>query len=646
MKKLLQIILTVAIVCSSLPIGAFADDGGFDSGVLTFDDVADAAGILDACNKSGLSGAMIENANTDERGTISVADVDSEFGKSIQVANGGKGYATLYIARNFRMNDKVEIDFSVKRDSTSAPFGCYMNIGGTECYPMYFGADGYVNLCQETIMQYEADTWYDVKLEFNPMNSTQAYMKLYIKKHTDNAWSRYGTFSINGYWNVAPKVMNEGVTGIGFISLDSSATTTYIDNIRCKTDKENVSLALSDDFSQMPNTVADNAVTDPINQWAISGTPDSIKVGQINGKQALIIDAPAGFTTIGKMMDQLNLPDNATSIVKFGLGRADQNAKLICYIDALKTPKGITPMELLTFRNGAPGLEKPDYYNLTLGDIHNFEFVYNKQKGIARLLTPANGWYYGDSGDKISNATLDQSFDFQINAASQTTIYLSDFRYEVIDSNKCEVKDIKLESGYDKNAAALDDKVIFEFNQPIIDTQSAACRECHLYKGDTEVTATNSDGNSIPGATVVFNQTEPNKVTVVPQVALEPGTEYKIVMPTLQGGYDEGTTSASYTFTTAADEFSFAKPVIASDGTITLDAKAYVNQEKPAVLIAAAYDADGNCVEVQYTDIVAKKTNSTISFKPNFSADHKTVSAFVWSDFSAMTPYSEHSESN
>ena len=642
MKKLLQIILAVAIVCSSLPIGVFANDGRIDSGVLSFDDVADAAGILKACNKSGLEGAMIENANIDERGTISVVDVDNEFGKSIQVANGGKGYATLYIVRNFQMNDKVEINFSVKRDSTSAPFGCYMNIGGTECYPMYFGADGYVKLCQESIMEYEANTWYDVKLEFNPMNSTQAYMKLYIKKHADSAWNRYGTFSINGYWNVAPKVMNEGVTGIGFISLDDSATTTYIDNIRCKTDKENVSLALSDDFSQMPDIVADKSVTDSTNQWAISGEPNSVKVGEINGKRALVIDAPAGYTTIGKMIGQLNLPDDTTSIVKFGLGRADQNAKLICYMDALK---GSATKALLTFRNDAPGLEKPDYYNLTLGDIHNFEFVYNKQKGLARLLTPANGWYYGDS-DKIAGATLDQSFDFQIVANSPTTIYLSDFRYEVIDSNKCEVKDIKLESGYDKNAAAFDDKVIFEFNQPIIDTQSAACRECHLYKGDTEVTATNSDGNRIPGATVVFNQTEPNKVTVVPQAALEPGTEYKIVMPTLQGGYDESTTSASYTFTTAADEFSFAKPVIASDGTITLDAKAYVNQEKPAVLIAAAYDAGGNCVEVQYTDVVAKKTNSAISFKPSFSVDHKTVSAFVWSDFSAMTPYSEHSESN
>ena len=642
MKKLLQIILAVAIVCSSLPIGVFANDGRIDSGVLSFDDVADAAGILEACNKSGLEGAMIENANIDERGTISVVDVDNEFGKSIQVANGGKGYATLYIVRNFQMNDKVEINFSVKRDSTSAPFGCYMNIGGTECYPMYFGADGYVKLCQESIMKYDANTWYDVKLEFNPMNSTQAYMKLYIKKHADSAWNRYGTFSINGYWNVAPKVMNEGVTGVGFISLDDSATTTYIDNIRCKTDKENVSLALSDDFSQMPDIVADKSVTDSTNQWAISGEPNSVKVGEINGKQALVIDAPAGYTTIGKIISQLNLPDDTTSIVKFGLGRADQNAKLICYMDALK---GSATAALLTFRNDAPGLEKPDYYNLTLGDIHNFEFVYNKQKGLARLLTPANGWYYGDS-DKIAGATLDQSFDFQIVANSPTTIYLSDFRYEVIDSNKCEVKDIKLESGYDKNAAAFDDKVIFEFNQPIIDTQSAACRECHLYKGDTEVTATNSDGNSIPGATVVFNQTEPNKVTVVPQVALEPGTEYKIVMPTLQGGYDESTTSASYTFTTAADEFSFAKPVIASDGTITLDAKAYVNQEKPAVLIAVAYDADGNCVEVQYTDVVAKKTNSAISFKPSFSVDHKTVSAFVWSDFSAMTPYSEHSESN
>ena len=644
MKKLLQIILAVAIVCSSLPIGVFADDAvdKIDSGVLTFDDVTDADGILNLLNSVGYkSGGWFNNANAEGKDSkISAVDTDAEFGKSIEIKNAG--YAGLSVAQRGGAGtgrENLAVEFSVKKSDTGTTLGCGL---ADSIYPLTFKNDGYINLCGNNIIEYKTNTWYDIKLDFN---IEKAYTKLTLREHSGGAWKTYDKFGFANYWNSSAADLS-AFTFIELGYLGTGVETAYIDNIRYYTkDAENITLALSDDFSQVPDIVDLNSggqVTDPSNQWAISGKPNSVKVGEINGKQALIIDAPAGYTTIGKMIGQLNLPDDTTSIVKFGLGRADQNAKLICYMDALK---GSATKALLTFRNDAPGLEKPDYYNLTLGDIHNFEFVYNKQKGLARLLTPANGWYYGDS-DKIAGATLDQSFDFQIVANSPTTIYLSDFRYEVIDSNKCEVKDIKLESGYDKNAAAFDDKVIFEFNQPIIDTQSAACRECHLYKGDTEVTATNSDGNSIPGATVVFNQTEPNKVTVVPQAALEPGTEYKIVMPTLQGGYDESTTSASYTFTTAADEFSFAKPLIASDGTITLDAKAYVNQEKPAVLIAVAYDAGGNCVEVQYTDVVAKKTNSAISFKPSFSVDHKTVSAFVWSDFSAMTPYSEHSESN
>ncbi len=605
MKKLLQIILAVAIVCSSLPIGVFADDAvdKIDSGVLTFDDVTDADGILNLLNSVGYkSGGWFNNANAEGKDSkISAVDTDAEFGKSIEIKNAG--YAGLSVAQRGGAGtgrENLAVEFSVKKSDTGTTLGCGL---ADSIYPLTFKNDGYINLCGNNIIEYKTNTWYDIKLDFN---IEKAYTKLTLREHSGGAWKTYDKFGFANYWNSSAADLS-AFTFIELGYLGTGVETAYIDNIRYYTkDAENITLALSDDFSQVPDIVDLNSggqVTDPSNQWAISGKPNSVKVGEINGKQALIIDAPAGYTTIGKMIGQLNLPDDTTSIVKFGLGRADQNAKLICYMDALK---GSATKALLTFRNDAPGLEKPDYYNLTLGDIHNFEFVYNKQKGLARLLTPANGWYYGDS-DKIAGATLDQSFDFQIVANSPTTIYLSDFRYEVIDSNKCEVKDIKLESGYDKNAAAFDDKVIFEFNQPIIDTQSAACRECHLYKGDTEVTATNSDGNRIPGATVVFNQTEPNKVTVVPQAALEPGTEYKIVMPTLQGGYDESTTSASYTFTTAADEFSFAKPLIASDGTITLDAKAYVNQEKPAVLIAVAYDADGNCVEVQYTDVVAKK---------------------------------------
>ncbi len=640
MKKLLQIILAVAIVCSSLPIGVFANDGKIDSGVLSFDDVADANGILDLLNSIGYkNGGWFNNANAEGKDSkISVVDTDAEFGKSIEIKNAG--YAGLSVAQRGGAGtgrENLAVEFSVKKSDTGTTLGCGL---ADSIYPLTFKNDGYINLCGNNIIKYKTNTWYDIKLDFN---IEKAYTKLTLREHNGGVWKTYDKFGFANYWNSSAADLS-AFTFIELGYLGTGVETAYIDNIRYYTkDAENITLALSDDFSQVPDIVDLNSggqVTDPSNQWAISGTPDSIKVRQIDGKQALVLETAAGYTTIGKFLDQLQLPEGATSVIKFGLGREDHNTTLSCYVNALNDSNKSGYKQLLGFGTEEK-LTFPDSYNLADGKIHNFEFVYNNQKGIARLLTPANGWYYGND---IDGANPNGSFDFQV--PGKTAIYLSDFRYEVIDSNKCEVKDIKLESGYDKNAAAFDDKVIFEFNQPIIDTQSAACRECHLYKGDTEVTATNSDGNSIPGATVVFNQTEPNKVTVVPQVALEPGTEYKIVMPTLQGGYDESTTSASYTFTTAADEFSFAKPVIADDGTITLDAKAYVNQEKPAVLIAAAYDADGNCVEVQYTDVVAKKTNSIISFKPNFSAAHKSVSAFVWSDFSAMTPYSEHSEAN
>ena len=638
MKKFMQVLLAIAIVCSSVTLGVYADDavGKIDSGVLDFNDVTDANGILDLLNSIGYkNGGWFNNANAEGKDSkISVVDTDAEFGKSIEIKNAG--YAGLSVAQRGGAGtgrENLAVEFSVKKSDTGTTLGCGL---ADSIYPLTFKNDGYINLCGNNIIEYKTNTWYDIKLDFN---IEKAYTKLTLREHNGGAWKTYDKFGFVNYWSGNADNM-AAFTCIELGYLGGGEETAYIDNIRYFTkDAENITLALSDDFSQVPEIVSDSAVTDPAHQWAISGRTNSVKVGQINGKQALIIDAPAGYTTIGKMIGQLNLPDDTTSIVKFGLGRADQNAKLICYTDALK---GSATTALLTFRNDAPGLEKPDYYNLTLGDIHNFEFVYNKQKGIARLLTPANGWYYGDN---ISGAMLDQSFDFQIVANSPTTVYLSDFRFELIDTNKCEVKDIKLESGYDKNAAALDDKVIFEFNQPIIDTQKAACRECRLYENGTEVTATNDKGETISGARIILNQTEPNKITVAPQVVLKPNTEYRIEMPTLQGGYDEGTTSVSYSFNTTDSSFEFGQPTIDADGTVKVSGKsAYINEAngKGAVIIAAAYDNAGRMVELKYKEIKATK-EETFEFKPEFTAEHSSVKAFVWSSLQGVMPYSKSS---
>ena len=158
MKKLLQIILAVAIVCSSLPIGVFADDAvdKIDSGVLTFDDVTDADGILNLLNSVGYkSGGWFNNANAEGKDSkISAVDTDAEFGKSIEIKNAG--YAGLSVAQRGGAGtgrENLAVEFSVKKSDTGTTLGCGL---ADSIYPLTFKNDGYINLCGNNIIEYKS----------------------------------------------------------------------------------------------------------------------------------------------------------------------------------------------------------------------------------------------------------------------------------------------------------------------------------------------------------------------------------------------------------------------------------------------------------------------------------------------------------
>ena len=391
--------------------------------------------------------------------------------------------------------------------------------------------------------------------------------------------------------------------------------------------------SLNDDFANGISTFDEGSNADDYaRQWRVenrANTDNTLKLEtkEIDGKKALTMSAAKGYPVITKLVS--DLPEDSTSIIKFGLGRAADTG-MYFYINGV---------DMFSLSGNNLYVSSGDNWGgFNVGKISNFELVINRKQKIARVILNTNGRIYMSDLNKLDFTKQIGSVGFMMPGGSGKELYLSDFQYDITDNNTCKLERAYLESGYSDNSAALDDKIVFEFNQSV----------AYKFVDGLETipcTLAAADGNKVE-CTATMSLTEWNKVIVTPLKTLKPNTKYTVEVSGVQGGYDEGTISASYTFTIAADEFSFAKPVIASDGTITLDAKAYVNQEKSAVLIAAAYDADGNCVEVQYTDIVAKKANGTISFKPNFSADHKTVSAFVWSDFSEMTPYSEQSESN
>ena len=59
-----------------------------------------------------------------------------------------------------------------------------------------------------------------------------------------------------------------------------------------------------------------------------AATNAPLETAQVDGKNVLAINAQGGWVTIGKLINELQLPEDTTSIVKFGIGRNDENASV------------------------------------------------------------------------------------------------------------------------------------------------------------------------------------------------------------------------------------------------------------------------------------------------------------------------------
>lgn len=637
MKKFIRVILTVATLCCSLTFGAYAD-GTMDSGLLDFNGVTDTAGIQAVFQGTGyMAQNVFVNAKSDN--TIKLIDSEAEFGKSIAINNEGyAGLCIMALGDSGMVRDNLAVEFSIKKSSTATTFGCNLENtkNGNAAHPFLL-RNGNVQLCGEDVASYDTNTWYDVKLELNPVKD---YAVLNLKKHSDDSWNTYVKFGFNNLWTGSID-MSAGFnkTELGYLGAD--AETTCVDNIRYYTKEAGEITVLKDDFSEVPEIVTDNPyVTDAAKQWRMynKNKCTSITTKEVDGKQVLAIEAPAGaqYITIGKLIKDLGLPEDATSVVKFGLGRNSEKAKFSFMINE-GTPEGY----VILFMEDAPkldgGASKVDYYGAETGKIHDFEFVYNKKQGISRVLTPANGRYYGDD----VGVDLTGSIDFQLASTSaDAEVYLSDFSYNVVPDNKCTLKKAYPKSGYDANSAALDDEIIFEFNQPVVQPRNTDGIECIIKDAEGNV-LTKEDGKPLGFAT--FSRTEPNKVTVAPQEVLKPNTKYTVELPNIQGGYDSEATAVSYEFTTADFKYEFGTPVI-ENGTIKVSGKsAYVNPGKKAMIIAAAYDESGKLTGIDSKEITASKAEGeTFEFTPGFGAEYATMKAFVWNGFESITPYAKN----
>ena len=116
--------------------------------------------------------------------------------------------------------------------------------------------------------RYEADTWYDAELKFNP---SKAYMRFSFKKHSDSVWNTYDAFFTKTFFE-SPVDTTGGFSRIeiGYISAVDEAA--YMDNIRYYTvgaeDIVPSMSSLNDDFSELPSTYTNGTTPDDYaKQW-------------------------------------------------------------------------------------------------------------------------------------------------------------------------------------------------------------------------------------------------------------------------------------------------------------------------------------------------------------------------------------------
>lgn len=645
MKKVMQLIIAVAVLCSSLPFEAFAEnsaDTGFDTGVLTFDDATDAAGIEKALKSTGyLTQDAIFNANG-ETAVIKPHkwDDDSGFGTSVAIENKG-GYPGIHVMACNPVTGNIAVEFSIKKSDLQAPFYCCLNIASSDRYVLVFKNDGYVYLCDNKMVKYETNTWYNVRLAFNP---EKKYMQLSLKKPAESEWNVYGT--IYNQENLS--------AGIRYIDLgysNNKEETTYIDNVRyyTKGTAELVSTMtlIKENFSSIPETVTDNAGITCAEQWRLYGkNMSTLEKKTVDGRDVLSIKlkektSDTNYITIGKIINGLNLPDDVTSVIKFGFGRSLNDEKIGLVINE-KSP-------VFYFNSGVDALEnngKVDNYNISTGKIHDFMFVYNKKKGISRLIVPANDRYYSND----VGVELEGSIDFQLISTGAAEMYISDFGYYIVDDADLRLENVSMKSGNSVDAAALDDAIVFEFNQPVVQPKNTDGITC-VIKDENGNVLENPNGGRMVWAT--FSQSEPNKITVATQAELDAGKKYTVELqstpgtPTvegIQGAYSSKNETISYTFTTAASKYEFEKPTM-ENGTIKLTAKSayYQNGGKKAVLIAAAYDANGVLMGTDSKEISATKSaGETFEFTPNFGDKNPAkIKAFVLNGLDNIKPYTE-----
>lgn len=627
-KKLITVLTAIAVFGCSLPLFAYADENGIDTGLLDFETVTGAAGITAAFRDTGYLNPgddVILNANNSsvESKIETVTwtdDADKDFGTSIAIRNKS-GYPTLRVMSGGAagtVTDNFVLSFSLKKEKTDSSFAFVMYIGGDK-FPLAFANSGYVNLCGKETARYEADTWYDAELKFNP---SKAYMRFSFKKHSDSVWNTYDAFFTKDLFE-SPVDTTGGFSRIeiGYISAVDEAA--YMDNIRYYTvgaeDIVPSMSSLNDDFSELPSTYTNGTTPDDYaKQWRTGNFNSShrLECTEVDGARALALCGNSGYGFIGKPMPEL--PEDTTSIIKFGLGVSTENATVYFIVNNTDT-------SLFSLSGGSLIVEndvKERFEGFEAGKIHSLQFVYNRKKQIARLILP--------SGDIVNLPKFNfskelGSVDFQLITSTDAKLYLSDFRYDIA-GDTFDVTNKYAKSGFE--TANLDDTIVFGYSQIISEDSGITCeiRE----KGAAEYTPCTAE-------------IKLDKIEIKPEI-MKPDTEYEIRVNGAKSIFEIYAPEESYSFKTADFDINAAAPKM-NDGKISAFIYSAYSNAAPVSVIALTSDDKGNLLEAaDFTVYADQREGKEYTVTPSFTLPYKSVKLFVWDNIINACAYSPSAE--
>lgn len=577
--------------------------------------------------------SVFENCGTGKTNVSIVNDSDS--GKCLKMQINWWSGSSMFIYNGSLVKKNVSVLFSVKNEN-SAAFGLQFDNNQNGRVVSFEGNS--VSFFGTNVQSYELNTWYDVRVDFVPSTLTAA---LSIKKSSDTNWNVYkvmlgGDFAsdlANGYKKIR----------IGSSDWKHDAIS-YVDNIKLTFDNAPSSIVpvfyesdfnTPDSFSYYRPQFGEQYVS---NKWAFencylstdssvdavtAGIKELEDYGNVLAIKNLGLEYKNTTLSLYPFGDsaQASIPD-ATHHISFKLGYDNNKTSTQVVLmdnEAAQEPTYCRPVAINDQGQVLLNDVVVEGVKVLPNELYDVEIIANKEGLNKVVFNDLDGSQY------ISNLTLGEGglpycMYFFAPTATESEIYVDDFKWDMYFGDEFNAGDITLVSGYDK--AALDENV-----KIALDETADLSLVNVVIKKNGEV------------ATPDYKLVSAKNAMIVAFNSLETSSEYEVTVSNIKNLAGTTAENKSITFTTQDFNYNVGVPKIAADNTVSVSASSAYYKTASLYIIVAAYDATGAISNVEQKVInPTSLENEIFTFKPSFTNASK-VKAFVWSDFNSMIPF-------